>query len=279
MAGAPVFPPEIEREVFECAALSLCGTIPNLLLVAHRVHQWIEPILYRIVRINTSNIDMVHSLFTAMSSKPPQFFQNSVRHLSIEQTYPTTTAARNELLSLCTGLTTFGCSNSLVNSSLLPILAQLRVEKLSICLTELFYPNPVDPTHSVFCALTHLDLFVGHGEESTLPDVSLFPSLTHLCVDTEVARDAALKILERCPRLQLLLIQWPIHDQEWYVSSQEPCESDVRFVIGVYDNYWGEWEAEAKGLSEFWREAAEFVMRKRRGEIPSTRYWIHDTQS
>ncbi|KAK6977151.1 hypothetical protein R3P38DRAFT_3237519 [Favolaschia claudopus] len=87
-------------------------------------------------------------------------------------------------------------------------------------IADLFHPNPVDPTHSAFSALTHLDFFMGN--DSTLPDISLFPSLNHLCFGTWVPRDAALKLLETCPRLHWLLIVCLAS----FGSPQDPCEYD-----------------------------------------------------
>ncbi|KAK7047058.1 hypothetical protein R3P38DRAFT_3176535 [Favolaschia claudopus] len=47
MSNSPCFPPELERYIFETAALFYPHTIPRLLPVARRVLIWIEPLLYR----------------------------------------------------------------------------------------------------------------------------------------------------------------------------------------------------------------------------------------
>jgi hypothetical protein len=39
-SASPFFPPELERDIFECAAASHPETIPNLLVVSHRVREW-----------------------------------------------------------------------------------------------------------------------------------------------------------------------------------------------------------------------------------------------
>ncbi|KAJ7779897.1 hypothetical protein B0H16DRAFT_727994 [Mycena metata] len=46
---APHLPPDLERTIFELAALSSPGTMTTLILVALRVKIWIELLLYRIV--------------------------------------------------------------------------------------------------------------------------------------------------------------------------------------------------------------------------------------
>ncbi|KAJ7120747.1 hypothetical protein C8R43DRAFT_79800 [Mycena crocata] len=47
----PLFPPDIEREIFEITARESRSTIPGLVLVAQRVKFWLEPILYRTLRV------------------------------------------------------------------------------------------------------------------------------------------------------------------------------------------------------------------------------------
>ncbi|KAJ7847805.1 hypothetical protein B0H14DRAFT_3453508 [Mycena olivaceomarginata] len=42
-------PVELERKIFEIAAQSNSMFIPTLLLVAHRVKTWLEPMLYSVV--------------------------------------------------------------------------------------------------------------------------------------------------------------------------------------------------------------------------------------
>ncbi|KAJ7629850.1 hypothetical protein B0H17DRAFT_1091096 [Mycena rosella] len=49
--STPALPPELERQIFEICALFRPVSIPKLMLVAWRVKQWIEPILYRTVVI------------------------------------------------------------------------------------------------------------------------------------------------------------------------------------------------------------------------------------
>jgi len=59
-----------------------------------------------------------------------------------------------------------------------------------------------------------------------------------------------------------------------YKSARTLNIYDVRFVIGVYYDYWAEWEAGAKGLPDAWAQGDDFVARKRNGDIEVTRYWL-----
>ncbi|KAJ6543046.1 hypothetical protein B0H19DRAFT_1172653 [Mycena capillaripes] len=45
----PRLPPELEVLIFETAALSHPAAIPKLMLIAHRVKHWVEPLLYTVV--------------------------------------------------------------------------------------------------------------------------------------------------------------------------------------------------------------------------------------
>ncbi|KAJ7691867.1 hypothetical protein B0H14DRAFT_3906143, partial [Mycena olivaceomarginata] len=78
MESGPAFPPELERELFETAALVHPATIPALLRVAKRVLLWIEPYLYRVIRMHRDNRAMVTAVLEAMKSKTQEFFRQAV---------------------------------------------------------------------------------------------------------------------------------------------------------------------------------------------------------
>ncbi|KAJ6574558.1 hypothetical protein B0H19DRAFT_1254249 [Mycena capillaripes] len=44
--GSPPLPPELERKIFEICTYAQPVSIPNLMLVAARVKEWLEPLLY-----------------------------------------------------------------------------------------------------------------------------------------------------------------------------------------------------------------------------------------
>ncbi|KAF8181945.1 hypothetical protein K438DRAFT_1975886 [Mycena galopus ATCC 62051] len=275
MHNAPAFPPEIEREVFEIAALMHPGTIPALLRVARRVRIWIEPLLYRVIYIKAESEPMTLALIEAMNSKPPEFFRNAVRHL-ILATAPDDNFQIDgtRLLRLCQDIITFIASDSFLDAALLPILAEMRIQRLSLRLGVLFRPEPINFAHALFQHVTHLDFLDTYRVEEVLPDVRLVPVLTHLCVDTSVPWDSILRVLEECPGLQLLLVQW-YHQDQSYASAKTPHAYDIRFVIGTYSNFWEDCESGVRGGPDLWTEADDFVARKRTGEIEATRYWLH----
>ncbi|KAK7050667.1 tyrosinase central domain-containing protein [Favolaschia claudopus] len=264
-------PPELEKYIFELAADSSFHGIPSLLLVARRVHVWIEPYLYRVVRVNVSKTStaMIRQLLT----KPPEFISNAVRHLALEHK----AREADKLLTLCKNLIDLSPSSLYNTPDLLPTLSEVRPQQLSLLLGGLFEPSQIDLSHPAFTSLTHLDV-CDHSDESLAQICHQIPSLsalTHICLYYGVSRDLALTTLERCPRLKVLMIMWLPEDWETYEEEREPREYDVRFVIGLYDDYWEDWEVNARGGDNgFWIRGENFVERKRRGEIEATRYWL-----
>ncbi|KAJ6601998.1 hypothetical protein DFH09DRAFT_900153 [Mycena vulgaris] len=101
-----VFPPELERNIFEISALANPGTIPRLILVARRVQEWLEPFLYRVVFLaNTPPFPRLKLtiLLRAIQNKPATFFRGAVRHLYIDN--QVTDFEKRTILAACTGIT------------------------------------------------------------------------------------------------------------------------------------------------------------------------------
>ncbi|KAJ7662751.1 hypothetical protein DFH06DRAFT_1471509 [Mycena polygramma] len=267
----PVFPVELEREIFETTALMYPKEIPSLLRVARRVLVWVEPLLYRIIHI-AGNPGMASALLSAMSTKPPQFFR-AVRHLDLDSG-DLGPGASLRLFWLCNKIVDLIIRPNSTNPILLPILAQMRVQRLSMYL-GLMFRGSINLQHKLFHSGTHLDIFDRQGVLEALSDVPKLPALTHLCLHSSIPRDDILKVLSECPRLSILLVQYSImREDEYYGEAQFPHVYDARFVISLDDKYWEDWVAGAKGFPGVWSAAEAFVARKRKGEIEATRYWL-----
>ncbi|KAJ6559807.1 hypothetical protein B0H19DRAFT_1145834 [Mycena capillaripes] len=52
MVPEPVLPLDLEREIFEFTALLYPAKLPTLLRVCRRVHSWLEPLLFRVLRLD-----------------------------------------------------------------------------------------------------------------------------------------------------------------------------------------------------------------------------------
>ncbi|KAJ7643137.1 hypothetical protein DFH06DRAFT_602914 [Mycena polygramma] len=275
MHPGPPLPTELEREIFETTALMHPLMIPVLLRVARRVFIWIEPLLYRAVVLKEAT-DPTRVFFN--STKPAEFFHSTVRHLAVRPSVHSTAAEARQLLHLCKGTVDLIWCITLPYHPLLPILAQMRVQRLGADLRNLF-GGPIDPKHFFFASLTHLHLFESDrtAMQQIRGQISGLPALTHLCVSSQADRDDLLAMLAQCPRLGLLLVLWGSFQRSIYRRFQTPCVYDVRFVICQLEerDYWANWEAGARGFSDLWSQGDDFVARKRRGEIEATCYWLN----
>ncbi|KAJ7150687.1 hypothetical protein C8R46DRAFT_1229618 [Mycena filopes] len=250
MSTETVFPPELEREIFEITATMDRTSIPRLILVAHRVLTCdsflsapffyanklmqefrIEPLLYRVVCVDQKSRS--RKLVRSLLHKPPEF-HNAVRHLLV----PDRSFAKQGLegLAFCPGITTFATLNCLADERHLAILEKMQVQHLILCVRALFAGSPVYLTHCAFSALTHLDMFDDVAFDHVLdllPEIPVLPALTHLCLSPDIPRSNVLAVLAQCPRLHILLVAWFSFDARCATVLRGPQVYDVRFVTGA----------------------------------------------
>ncbi|KAJ7085886.1 hypothetical protein C8R44DRAFT_821313 [Mycena epipterygia] len=279
------FPVELEREIFETTALMHPNAIPSLLRVAHRVLTWIEPLLYRVVRVDNypPYSDIAAAVLSAAKSKPPGFLHTAVRHLFLDSSATWSQDDATQVLNLCTGIVNLAAIGRFSNPTLLPFLAHIQVQRLAVCLDDLFGGyRSIDMAHSLFASITHLDIFDTVNCEETCMQICAhlprLPALTHLCLNNEVPWDTIAGLLADCARLELLVELWPYTRARLaYPWAQNAPVRDVRFVVGLYRDYWADWENGAWGRTDFWVLAERFVARKRSGEIEAGYYWLDQT--
>ncbi|KAJ7488926.1 hypothetical protein FB451DRAFT_1390123 [Mycena latifolia] len=278
-SSSPRLPLELEREIFETAAELYPETIytPCLLLVAKRVHEWIERIKYRAVASEPTPAYPLRLLQNAIcsNSKPTGFFHDRVRHLFIDDD----SVPEDDLLlilSSCSGIRSLMLTTC-PGPSVLPRLAAIHLRRLSISLFELFGSiHAIDLSHPAFTSVTHLELFEELSLFTAFPwsNFALLPALTHLSL-YELHESNAIDILSQYPKLVVLI---SMNDAEYptVVNKEElPSIDDARFVCMElsYGNYVDDWLAATKGDVDFWVRAERFIAKKRRGEIqPSTFY-------
>ncbi|KAJ7171442.1 hypothetical protein C8R46DRAFT_1217005 [Mycena filopes] len=256
----------MERLIFETTALLHPRTIPKLLRVAHRVLVWIEPFLYRIIRVQTPYKPEIRALLR----RTPEFCSLAVRHLAL----------LNEgddvlrLLDTCKGITSlvipFGAATLDPTTALASILREGRIRRLATRLPKV----ASDLRCSLFAAITHLAIF-DIEPAIILPfcvEIPHLPALTHcsffLLFSPEVLAARLSQALAETPQLQPLLVLF----QSLF---ERPGVYDVRFVAAKYNStYWDIWEAGAKGLPDYWSRGDDFVAKKRQGEIAESRYWL-----
>ncbi|KAF7377395.1 Tyrosinase central domain-containing protein [Mycena sanguinolenta] len=278
-SDAPFFPPELEREIFETAAVLYPQTIGSLLYVSKRVHDWIERILYRtITPYGARSTCSTRVLLDAIQSnlKPESFFRDRVLHLHLNAFSNSALPDVPKLLSMCPEVRDLRITidaHQIQLDQILPGLAALRLRRLGAFL-KLVLPSSIPGP--VLAAVTHLNIFDSFPTHDQLTNwLVLFPVLTHVAVrhnSVPLARN----VLAVCKNLQVLVF---LHLGRSMGGKREniPSAEDDRFVRMLTHFGWSEedWITGSNGGMDFWTSAEIFIAKKRRGEIvPDSRCWI-----
>ncbi|KAJ6545395.1 hypothetical protein B0H19DRAFT_1167567 [Mycena capillaripes] len=273
----PNLPPELERQIFEIAALLYPEYIPALILVAQRVKTWIEPMLYGVLYlcrtpdpekpIRQLPLATVRSL---IESRPASFFHTHVRHIRLFEFYDDVLDDIMKILAVCDA--TVNLQLLLASAdSLLPCLGALPLQRLAVNLRTLF-PSTIDFLHPVFAQITHLDLFdfeMNDVEWGSWSALAKMPQLTHLSFLNNLVPNTLWKAaLTHCKSLQVLAIMCSKKkDLDSYAPDGAELGSDPRFVMLVVADILVDWESGARGGQDHWVIADEFVCKRRAGEI------------
>ncbi|KAK7022344.1 hypothetical protein R3P38DRAFT_2960606 [Favolaschia claudopus] len=293
----PLFPPELEQAIFECAADSAPECIPDLLLVCLRVYHWIEPMQFRTITASRIRLalpslallqyddsydlpqDFPSRLAEALTPavyhqpKSPDFLHRHVRNLFTDKTDISAL-----LFSLCTGVTNlyFKAFVDDLKPSIFPLLFALKLRRLSMPL-QLLVDNLPTPSHPFFCTITHFQA-IGRGAPDTeathWPEflATHFPALTHVSfslwnvsfpavlstIDGAGMQNLYTEVLRRCTTLQVL-----VHFFVRIGSIHVPDVRDIR-AVGVKSEGFHEsdWLEDIRGSTDVWTRA-EIVIEER----------------
>ncbi|KAJ7714012.1 hypothetical protein B0H16DRAFT_532709 [Mycena metata] len=266
------FPLDMEREILETAAAIHPKTIPTLLRACHRIHSWLEPLLYSVI-ITTEPDDPV---FDAIQRKSPAFLQNAVRHVFLGAN--AVKAAAEHLLPHCSGITSL-CFDAFVDRSILGLLANnthIRKFNISVALDPSILKQPM------FLSISHLDIYrdspvpTKWDDDWCLLASPSLPALTHLCLSDTISVFLLDEVLAGCPRLRVVITAfW--RERDWHRAlafANGLTTEDPRAVVMVSGDYTEDWERGARGGEDFWIRAEMFVARKRAGEIEENHYFM-----
>ncbi|KAF8179291.1 hypothetical protein K438DRAFT_1254130 [Mycena galopus ATCC 62051] len=260
------------------AALARRKTIPILMLVAARVKEWVEPLLYRVIMISSSYksfaqtspdlpIFTLEILLRVIASKPPRFLQNSVQHLFLDDT-----TTPQELITICTA-----CNDVVdlfhhdTGSANLPSLDGFyHLRRLALSMDEL---RLIDSGRSVLDKITHLELL--NPQDFSFKDlpafISLMSRLTHIALNVMPREDRVLIALRECGSICCIIFL--IEDCE----RGNPLLDDPRFVCLHQRIPFREgWLRGADTGNDYWEVADAFLAARREGEVDRTRYKISD---
>ncbi|KAJ7290113.1 hypothetical protein C8J57DRAFT_1492855 [Mycena rebaudengoi] len=253
--GGVTLPQELERAVFETAALLSHTQIPTLMLVARRFHTWLQPILYRVLVYFGSKDFSTWHRFPPIGDEPlPEraaLLQKHARHLLIQNL--------RDLACYCR-----------IDPSFIPYFDRIRPQLLCVDAGDLF-DGPPDFSHSLFSSITHLaltDINISAYSDESWKSLASLPSLTHLGFDAYSGVPARLLhvLLEEPKRLQVLILI--VADMRFLNDTDNPVSAypthDVRFIVAAYDDdFVGDWIRGAWGQADVWDRADNFIRLKR----------------
>ncbi|KAJ7645162.1 hypothetical protein DFH06DRAFT_595258 [Mycena polygramma] len=278
----PYLPVDLERDIFEACAISRPVGIPTLMLVAWRVKEWLEPLLYRSISVGYTDSmkgnPMVswETLLAILRSKPPLFFAQSVRHLNMFLPHPKPEAVYrlSTVLSVCTAVENLGISYHSeeyeVYDLLEAVAPNLPLRRLNLYgdLLTLYRATPV------LSNITHLEVFSLAIAISA--ELLLLPQLTHLAYSRAPISDC-LTVLGMCRVLRVLVA----FDTDLAPDDLAPAAiaHGVDFVRMTRVSYLKDWQRGALTGADFWSRAEDFIARRRSGQIDAKQYRISGDDS
>ncbi|KAK6966483.1 hypothetical protein R3P38DRAFT_3154280 [Favolaschia claudopus] len=273
----PFLPPELERAIFEEAALSCFGHIPTLMLTAWRVKHWVEPFLYRVAftmsptRRRPRDFELkayVSILLQKLDGQSSVEVALAVRHLFCDlgaQDLKTTLIA-------CNGITDLYILG-VVKNDILPILEGLQnLRRLTMVMQTLLEPKSIQLGYEFYTRLTHLELLACefYGSPDILAGLDFFSNLTHIAFNLDDPNGAAAvhDCIRRDSKLQCIIFFEPV----------DPIREalDDRFVVIRQTDYAEEWLRGAIIGKDYWWLAEQFLAAKRAGDVDRLSYRITD---
>nr|GAT45894.1 predicted protein [Mycena chlorophos] len=278
-----VLPTDLLQDIFERVAVDSKGKeIGNLLLIARMAKLWIEPLRFRVVRLDGSRRAhfFVDTIYTS------ERIARGVHHILLPSYCGWTIYDVFGILRRCPNIQGLGLMDGFDGPAMLPLLATVAPRRLTATLSELFRSSgQINPSHPALAQITHLWLFDGEDHEDASPILrgvceaaTLLPSLTHLQLqipDSTIMaalQDQLQDLLNGAPHLCCLLLRVP--DTEYFGMDVSNLANtyqiaDPRLVLlrdNIYDyegGLWEDWTDGALGGDDLWALADDFLSAKR----------------
>ncbi|KAJ7123380.1 hypothetical protein C8R44DRAFT_875586 [Mycena epipterygia] len=269
----PVLPPELEFQIFEICACSRPVLIPKLMLVAWRVKEWVEPLLYRTIALTHSRPIEGYPTFTtdivlsAIRTKGGDFFRDSVRNLFL---FSIPEYAMKKILSVCIRVENLW---AVAEDADVSSIMSLCLKQLYVDLFPLF--SAIQSGHPLFAEITHLEL-MGPDEpldtEIWCSTLSLLPRLTHLSFNNVDFISVCLPLLQKCKHLSVLVSLDVRRRAIEPLQDGDALTQDVRFVVIRARWFLKDWQMGIHAGRDYWSRAESFIAKRRSGEIDARQY-------
>ncbi|KAJ7718455.1 hypothetical protein B0H16DRAFT_423717 [Mycena metata] len=285
-ASSPMLPPELERIIFEIAALARPTFIPRLMRTARRVKIWVEPLLYRSVFIPVIYLPDSYNIkgfprFTVdqLLCKPPSFLQSTVKYMYLDREFDDLEELET-LLRTCGGVHTlalFGAPRLRLQGLSSDLLPGLR--RLSVDWASLFGHQSALVAHPLLHNLTHLEILSLEWSSRTqnlFADLAVLPHLTHFALNNlpydYIQRFDALRIALR-GNLQLSHVVLLSSNMD-ELRAAELLAEDIRFMCTDFENRTSPWTFGIDSGDDFWTLAEVFIAARRAGKVDRSMYIV-----
>ncbi|TFK66911.1 hypothetical protein BDN72DRAFT_880010 [Pluteus cervinus] len=266
MSTDPIFPEDVEREIFETMARLHPDEAPFLVRVAKRVHIWVEAVLFKVV--------MTYQSLRSPPGITVDSFKRNTRHLHHLLIGAVDVPLNREILHslpLCTEIEDLAVWTDDLKG-VIEHCETLRPRRVSMAIVTLFgHPGFGDAHLGFFSRLTHFEVVDVASNWEDFSDVSKIPELTHLSLMVTCSDRVIRGVLRECRKLKILALV-----QQYYVEGNAPCvhdpvkweEEDDRVVSFLCD-FEADWEAFARGGDCMWTMAEGIVANRIKERQPS----------
>jgi len=268
----PRLPAELEREIFEAAALHDHATAKELVLVAQRVRTWIDPILHNVIlqtlwKPALPNYPPLYKDLGRMT-KGPRFKEMTswAKHVGLQNLK---VSQAIQILESCVNVQDLALWIIVgPHEPLRKIIRNLPVQRLHVDIERFFSEDPIDGPklgrfnfdHIPLINITHLHIFL-------LPivpwaqwkSIALLPRLSHLAIDNwhpEFIR----KVLEECKSLNLLVV---VSSRITSYDFDPISRRDPRLTELIESQWIASWERGALTGNDIWSRAEAARAEKR----------------
>ncbi|KAJ7074769.1 hypothetical protein C8F01DRAFT_1361339 [Mycena amicta] len=301
----PKLPPELECYIFQLAARVTPELAPALILVAWRVKEWIEPLLYNTLIMHTHfsarmrNVSYTMDAFQLITrTKSPEFLRKNVVNcmlfiVSVNDAR-TVLAALQGVENLFISVRGRLADAQHVGHPIPPEVLNLPLKQLYTGIQEIVVLDKLDPrAYPCFRNLTHLELFtnpVAWGRDIVpWPDseaepptswafLTRLPSLTHLALNNGCPDEVSEFLLSHCVSLHALLLITSRPPFAPLIMTNAP---DSRFVVMVpmtLVGYLSDWKDGTLTGRDYWSRVDRFIARRLAGEIDSREFMLTDSE-
>ncbi|KAJ7073566.1 hypothetical protein C8F01DRAFT_1241857 [Mycena amicta] len=307
---SPYLPRELERRIFRTAALASPSSARNSMLVACRVKEWVEPMLYRSLFIGSS----IHNIYfpsptirkltsytfdKLLTRKSESFLASSVHNLLLANLYPEHV---RKILSTCRHTKQlFFFPSAVVDSDSSTLGGELQLRRLKGRVRTFFDLKPPPPAAATtiipraLARLTHLEIWDPDftPAESTLmwAQILALPVLTHVACSSVYWRTfqadlvdtvlAALHPSGSGPLCAFIVIQYagePLVSAGNLITPQ--LKSNPGFVVfpkGLggrlgHADWNADWSDGVLEEDDFWTRADDLIHKRRSGEVGREQY-------